>query len=158
MEKTIEIEKPESLLAADKSGREPNAVVYCFVCTGNTCRSPMAEAYMRSLGYESAFSRGLAARDGDAMSELAESVLRENGIEPPPHRARTITDDDMARADLVYAMTKRHAAALIYAFPQFAGKICVMPREIPDPFGGGIEDYRKAFAEIKSAIAEIIGK
>lgn len=153
-----EKKKTDALPLVETEGEGETSFAVCFVCTGNTCRSPMAEAYMKSIGYKNAFSRGLHAFEESPMSRFAQMTLEENGIEVPDHRAHNITDDDMARADAVYAMTSRHATQLLFSYPQYAEKIRVMPHEIPDPYGGDIDAYRKAFAEIKSAIAEIIGK
>lgn len=133
----------------------------CFVCTGNTCRSPMAEAVMKSRGYKNAFSRGIAAFEGEPITELAVAALTDDGILSTPdndyasHRAKNMTDGDMARADAVYCMTSAHASRLFFSFPQYAGKIHVMPKEISDPFGGDAETYKKALSEIKSALDEI---
>ena len=139
------------------TGTDAHEYTVCFVCTGNTCRSPMAEAYMKSLGYKNTFSRGLHAFELSYMSPLAQRTLRENGIEVPDHRAHNMKDEDMARADAIYAMTSRHATELILSYPQHAGKIHTMPREITDPYGGDLDVYKKTFVEIKSAIDEIVG-
>ena len=141
------------------AGAEERGPVICFVCTGNTCRSPMAEAYMKSRGFE-AFSRGLAAFEGEPISPLAVRALEDAGIEPAAsgdyrrHRAKNMTECDMARADAVYCMTSQHAARLMFSCPQWAEKIHVLTPEISDPFGGNIEVYKKTLAEIISAIDE----
>ena len=151
--------KDTTLAVNDGEDTEDTSV--CFVCTGNTCRSPMAEACLKSRGYKNVISRGIAARDGDPISEFSALALEESGIASTPdndyksHRAQNITDGDMARADLVYCMTSSHARMLLFAFPQYAGKIHVMPDEISDPFGGNLETYKKTLAEISSAIAEL---
>lgn len=140
--------------------REHSAAI-CFVCTGNTCRSPMAEAVIKARGYKNAFSRGIAAFEGEPIAEFAVTALSEDGIASTPendyasHRASNMTDGDMARADKVYCMTAAHASRLFFSYPQYAGKICVMPKEISDPFGGDLETYKKTLAEIRSAIDEL---
>ena len=158
METTEKLCKPEVLLELD--GKETPGTVICFVCTGNTCRSPMAEAYLKSRGFK-AFSRGIAALEGEPISPLAVRALEDAGVEPVPendyreHRAKNMTEGDMARAASVYCMTAAHAARLMFACPQYAEKIHVLTPEISDPFGGDIETYKKTLAEIKTAIAEI---
>ena len=147
-------------LAEDEGERTEEKKVL-FVCTGNTCRSPMAEAAAKSQGHKGAFSRGIAAHEGDPISEGAKEALRAAGILPTKdndyvsHTAKNATAKDLASADVIYCMTGAHAMRLILSFPQFAGKIFVMPKEIEDPFGGGAEEYKKALAEIISALAEI---
>ena len=153
--------KSAPVSAACEDGEDTGAEVVCFVCTGNTCRSPMAEAVMKSRGHRNTFSRGIAAWDGAPISENAVAALRDAGIEASPendyeaHRAKNISDDDMARADVIYCMTAAHASRLFFSYPQYAGKIRVMPTEISDPFGGDLEVYKKTLDEIKTAIAEI---
>ena len=163
MKTAIELEKEKNnkksvMTLADAYGEDERSFTVCFVCTGNTCRSPMAEAYMKSLGYGNTFSRGLHAFDGSPMSRLAQLTLDGEGIEVPDHRAHNVDEGDMARADAVYAMTSRHATELLLSYPHYAEKIHVMPHEIPDPYGGDLDTYKKAFVEIKSSIVEIVGK
>lgn len=158
MEMIEKLGAPEVLPVLD--GDETPETVVCFVCTGNTCRSPMAEAYMKSRGFD-AFSRGIAAHEGDPISPLAVRALEDAGVEAVPendyreHRAKNMTEGDMALADAVYCMTAAHAARLMFACPQFAEKIHVMTPEISDPYGGDLETYKKALDEIKTAVAEI---
>lgn len=142
----------------EKLSGKTEELAICFVCTGNTCRSPMAEAYMKSRGFENAFSRGLAAHNGAPISENSARALADAGVDErwyASFRSANMTDADMARADVIYCMTSAHAARLFFDYPQYAGKIHVMPKEISDPYGGDIETYKKTFAEIVSAIAEL---
>ncbi len=133
----------------------------CFVCTGNTCRSPMAEAFMKSRGYKNAFSRGISASEGEPISDGAVRALADAGIASVPgndyesHRAKNISEDDLARADGVYCMTSSHAKMLMFFCPRFAGKIHVLPKDISDPYGGDLEQYKKTLAEISSALVEL---
>ncbi len=142
-------------------GSESAEPAVIFVCTGNTCRSPMAEAYLKSRGYKNVCSRGLSAHEGAPISEFAVLALGEAGITPTPendypsHCAKNITDGDVARADAIYCMTSSHAKTLMFYCPQHAGKIHVLPHDISDPYGGSLDTYKKTFAEISSAIDEI---
>lgn len=154
-------ETPGVILLASPADKDEKDTTVCFVCTGNTCRSPMAEACLKSRGYKNVISRGIAAHEGSPISEYSAIALEDAGIASTydndyrSHRAQNITDGDMARADHIYCMTSSHAKTLLFAFPQYAGKIHVMPGEISDPFGCGLETYKKTFAEISSAIAEL---
>jgi protein-tyrosine phosphatase len=109
----------------------------------------MAAALYNHLFSESdatAFSRGLAA-DGSPISQHAERVLMERGVLPTAnsdyrhHVSQNVGADDLERAELVVGITSSHAMSLIMRFPQYATKITVMPEDIPDPYGGSVEEY-----------------
>ncbi len=119
-----------------------------FVCTGNTCRSPMAAAMWRQMGGEAA-SCGLSAPSGAIASDNAVKVMDERGIDLSRHRSEPVTASALRWADAVYVMTENHAARLERMFPSFSGKVRVMPIEVPDPFGGDEDDYRAAAERIR---------
>lgn len=134
-----------------------------FVCTGNTCRSPMAAAVYNARYAKDgshAVSAGLAA-DGYCISPNAVSVLEKAGIRSTPdnpylcHVSRTVTKADMDSASLVVAMTGEHAMRLLFAFPTCATKITVMADEIPDPYGGDAAAYERCLAAIETALAKM---
>ncbi len=137
----------------------------CFVCTGNTCRSPMAAAYVNGRLSDKgiyAISAGLSPAVGMPISENAVSALEAQGIESAEdnmyklHTARLITEEDIKNSDEVIGITARHAMALIAAYPQYAGKINAMPRDIPDPYGGSREEYSECLCEIIKGISEML--
>lgn len=135
----------------------------CFVCSGNTCRSPMAEAVLNYLGKGAyrATSAGTCACDGDGITENAALALERAEIPSVPphdyrnHRARAVSFSDIANADMIVGMTSRHALQLIYAFPEYAEKIKAMPEEIPDPFTYGEAVYDRCLELITDGIKEL---
>ncbi len=153
-------EKTEFLEAGQKSA--PTTV--CFVCTGNTCRSPMAEAIFNGIAKEKgidarAVSAGLAADVGAPMAANAKTVLAEAGIEFDENFVSKNVDALlMAKCDKVIGITGRHAMELLMRFPQFAKKIYSFPCDVPDPFGGDTDVYRACMEKIRSALEEMTGE
>ncbi len=136
-----------------------------FVCTGNTCRSPMAEAIAaRLLGPEHAVrSAGTGADEGAERTELAGTALREAGIVPRPGRAALLTQELVAWADLVLGMEGKHrdrarALAAAHGLPverilslgEWAGD---PERGVGDPyFEGTLDAYREARDTIRDLL------
>ena len=118
-----------------------------FVCTGNTCRSPMAEGMFRKMiagerhgGAGAVPKRRLSAVDGTPVSENAVLACREIGVDISEHTARRITGEELPVWDLYFPMSKTHGYILAQAgVPQT--KIYI-PKYIADPFGGTLEEYR----------------
>lgn len=140
--------------------QEKSLCVYCFVCTGNTCRSPMAAAVVNHLGAEKgvlAFSRGIAAAVGAPISRNAASALSAADIpsagknDYAHHRAMQFTEADFERCDGVFAISPSHANALIMAFPEYAGKVRVLG-DIADPYGGDLARYEACLGDITHAL------
>lgn len=128
-----------------------------FVCTGNTCRSPMAEGIfnaMRLPGY-SATSAGISALHGDGATYEALSVCKENGIDLSTHRATPLTEELCNKADRIVCMTNGHASVLESAGIN-RSKISVLSGGISDPFGRGIDVYSRCFNEIKDGIKDLL--
>jgi len=136
----------------------------CFVCTGNTCRSPMAAAVLNHLGKPygiTAESAGISPVEGDVIAQNSVKALINAGIEPDDgnpydrHTARLISGEIIARSHKVVCMTESHMFALIGAFPQYISRFTVMPRPISDPFGGDLCRYEKCLSEITDGIKEL---
>lgn len=133
-----------------------------FVCTGNTCRSPMAAAIFNRMAQEMgvdahASSRGIATYQSAPATEKAVSAAAAYGVDISSHRSQNISEDDMRTADFVYGMTSGHARALASQFPQYRDKIIPMPTgDVPDPFGGSSEIYEETARRISMALDEII--
>lgn len=127
-----------------------------FVCTGNTCRSPMAEGYLKSKGIEgvTVSSRGMAA-DGSPVSLNSKTAMDEAGIDVSSHISRQITADDINKADKIICLSPSHKALLLSAgVPE--NKLYILGDGISDPFGGSIETYRRCRDEIFAAIDILI--
>ena len=132
-----------------------------FVCTGNTCRSPMAEYYFNyKSGSDKAISRGIYAENNNLMALNARQTLLDNNIIASiggiPHKPAQIDAEIMGRADLIYGITENHAAVLRANYPEYAGKIFAAPENIGDPYGGGLEIYAECFGKIKAAVDIIL--
>ena len=131
-----------------------------FVCTGNTCRSPMAEGFFNALpskGYWGT-SAGIFAQNGQKPSENAVSAMKENGIDIKSHRSKGLTPEAIERAELILTMTKSHKNALLNLDSSLSGKVMTLSEfagedgEIPDPFGGDLDTYRSCAKEIKRLV------
>ncbi|MDT0001546.1 low molecular weight protein arginine phosphatase [Listeria cossartiae subsp. cayugensis] len=128
-----------------------------FVCTGNTCRSPLAEKILQNLRPDlDVRSAGTRALDGDAISENSRQILTQMNL-PTTHTAEKITQNDIDWADQIYVMTQSHQAELKSIFQKASDKIQLISEDgtdIPDPYGGPIEQYEITYYELKSAISE----
>jgi protein-tyrosine-phosphatase len=126
-----------------------------FVCTGNLCRSPMAEGLLCQrlvqAGLDSRYqvtSAGTWGVNGHPASENAVIVMAERGVDISTHRARTITAADVADADLILVMSREHLLLLESTWPQYRWKMHRLSemvgkrRDVSDPYGGPVEEYR----------------
>lgn len=133
-----------------------------FICTGNTCRSPMAEGLFRAHGGEdktglTAASAGLFTQDGMPASQNAVAAAAELGADITAHRSRMLTPDMARDAHYLVCMTGAHYDRLCELFPDCADKVfTLLPEDISDPFGGDLETYRRAAAEIDKGVRSII--
>jgi protein-tyrosine phosphatase len=136
-----------------------------FVCTGNTCRSPMAAGAMRSLvrnaDLEHAFeidSAGTAVRAvGQPPSLLAVEAAARRGHDIAVHRSRRLTADDIGRFAWPLAMEQAHLAAMRTLAPlAFAGRSRMFtPQDIADPYGGTAQDYERALDLIEMGCLDL---
>lgn len=132
-----------------------------FVCTGNTCRSPMAEGLLRRKNpTHDVSSAGLSVLHAAPASEKAVHVMEEYGVDISSHRSRQLTDVQVQEADLILTMTHSHLAILNTIFPSAKEKthtLCAyagLEGDIDDPFGGDIALYRECAASIAKCIEE----
>lgn len=168
----------EKTVKAPKKERMDAPLCVCFVCTGNTCRSPMAAAVANALAEEAvkgfpdsvrdcvtrrleSFSAGLYAEEGDPISAHAVEALEAAevasvaGRDYHRHTAHTVTEEDVVRADVLVGMSGSHAMELMMRFPVAAKKIVCMPKPISDPFGGDSARYQACLAEITDGVKRL---
>ncbi|MDI3311520.1 MAG: low molecular weight protein arginine phosphatase [Thermoanaerobacterium sp.] len=141
-----------------------------FVCTGNTCRSSMAEGIFNHIAKEKgiehvAESAGTMTYDGLPATDEAIKALKEKyGIDISNHRSRLIKEEHIKDADLVLTMTEAQREFILRKHPEFADKVFTLNEfadkkgDIEDPFGRGLDVYRKTAEEIYASIMRIIEK
>lgn len=162
----------EGVLSAKAVERMAGEMIL-FVCTGNTCRSPMAESLMRRKlakrlrcsdddlldhGY-SVMSAGLAAHRGSPASPEAVDLLDEDGIDLRGHESQMLTRALVEQADRIVTMTRSHRDAIVSNMPEFAHKVrvlCPSGRDVADPMGGGEHEYREALTQISAHLDALV--
>jgi protein-tyrosine-phosphatase len=142
-----------------------------FVCTGNTCRSALAEAIARAAAHERGIealtfgSAGTSAWDGSAASDGAILVGIERQLELNLHRSRALTRELVDAADLVLCMGDHHVErALVlggegktFLLTDYAERR-ITGRSVPDPFGGGLDEYRTTADDLERLVGHVLDR
>ncbi|MCL6571527.1 MAG: low molecular weight protein arginine phosphatase [Bacillus sp. (in: Bacteria)] len=137
-----------------------------FVCTGNTCRSPMAEAILKNKNIDAieVKSAGIYAVNGSEASAHAKQVTASKGIFPM-HRSSQLTNEVVNWADLILTMTSTHKMAIQDQYPQSIIKVCTLKEyigntpsnhDVVDPYGGSLALYEKTYHELEELIDQAI--
>ena len=143
-----------------------------FVCTGNICRSAMAEKMLKKRVEEEkldieVYSCGVSAQDGDWPTFTSIEVCKDYDVDLSTHRATNILNSNIEEMDLVLCATEAHKDAVIDIYPDLVGKVFTMKEyvgntenglNISDPWGYDADVYRKCAREIEDIIEKIIKK
>ncbi|GMA63553.1 low molecular weight protein arginine phosphatase [Alicyclobacillus fastidiosus] len=143
-----------------------------FVCTGNTCRSPMAAALARHhaalQGVDvTVDSAGIYAFSGHPMARYATDALIRRQVVVPNHQSQPVTKELVTKADFIFTMTASHKDDLLYQYPEASGKTHTLlefvgsdpsSTDVADPFGGPVEVYEACAGELDGVIEQLMKK
>lgn len=144
-----------------------------LVCSGNTCRSPMAAGLLRRLWIKSGapagtlevISAGTGAMEGLEATTNAVAAMAEIGIDIAGHRSRSVDAVLLRSVDLVLAMTERHKEHMQMMAPDVADRIFALgeyaglgPTEFVDPFGGPMDAYRQTLRSLEIALQSTVAR
>lgn len=133
-----------------------------FICTGNTCRSPMAEGLLKKICQQNniqIMSRGLMVFGETPANDSAIYVMKEKGIDISKHLSKPFDKDEIGENTLVLTMTNRHKTVLtqhglrgdVYSIKEYIG----LDGDVNDPYGGDLDIYRTCANELNSIIEDI---
>ena len=143
-----------------------------FICTGNICRSAMAHAMLEKTAKENdkniqVYSCGVFAENGDISTKEAIETMKEYGIDLKKHKATNIRNSNIEDMDVILCATTAHKNNVLNLYPNLKGKVFTMKEyagydnnnlDIKDPWGYGIDVYKKCAKEIEECIDKYIKK
>ena len=145
--------------------KSPRSVL--FVCTANQCRSPMAEALLKSLAVQHGESdrwqiqsAGTWTEAGRPATQPAQAVMQRRGIDLSDHRSRPIDAELLTAAAVILVMTRHHLEALRAEFPQVQGRVFLVSQlvgcsiNIEDPYGGSLDDYELCATDLQNILTD----
>ena len=162
---------PSETKASMSSITPPGLRNILFVCTGNTCRSPLAEGFLKKILKEHPLagmeigSAGLAALPGSSASSHAVKVALESSVSLDEHKARLVKAELITKADLIIVMEPGHRQQLLDRYPRASDKIYLLrhfarygsrERGISDPYGINLDAYRFCFDDIKECVESLL--
>jgi protein-tyrosine phosphatase len=153
----------------ERTLRRLSSFMVLFVCTGNTCRSPMAELLCRDMLAKRlnckideledngilVMSAGIAAMLGGRASHEAVETLAEKKLDLRSHETQPLTEPLVRQADAIYTMTRSHREAILAQWPSAAERTWVLASDgsdVCDPIGASVERYRQCAAQIENAL------
>jgi protein-tyrosine phosphatase len=148
-----------------KNEREKKILV---VCTGNTCRSPLAEVIIADYQSRNALndnfivlSGGISAQNKEPASKHAIQAAYEFGLDLTGHASKKINQSLLDKSDLILCITNAHKFYLLHNFENLPGKCftlaeCTTSRDIPDPYGQDIDAYREIAAHMQNLMPSLL--
>jgi tRNA threonylcarbamoyl adenosine modification protein (Sua5/YciO/YrdC/YwlC family) len=158
-------------VVSEQTLKRLSSLMILLVCTGNTCRSPMAEVMCRKLiadklGCTDAelgdhgvlvMSAGLSAMMGARPTAEAVDVMRKMGLNLADHESQPLTTHLVRHADIIWTMTRSHRQAIVTQWPEAASRTILLATDqsdVADPIGGPLEYYQQCAEQIKMHLAE----